>query len=103
MTPASATKYVFKSPYLMYKSNSRQVDPRVDSDRYGAAGNTTGTHSSGLTGAGHSGSGLTGSNTHGTTSGFTGNNTHSGISDPTGPHDSRLGNQVCLLKPASHV
>ncbi|KAH6619918.1 hypothetical protein C7974DRAFT_378064 [Boeremia exigua] len=87
---------------------ANQADPRVDSDRYGAAGNTagaggvgagqygsTGTHTgSGLTGSHgtHTGSGLTGSHgTHGTTgSGLTGSN----YSDPSGPHDSRLANQA---------
>jgi hypothetical protein len=116
---------------------ANQADPRVDSDRYGAAGNTTGaggigagqygssnTHTtgsgltgshgttgSGLTGShGTTGSGLTGSHgttgsgltgSHGTTgSGLTGShNTGSGLtgsnySDPSGPHDSRLGNQA---------
>ncbi|KAL5406290.1 hypothetical protein PMIN04_012077 [Paraphaeosphaeria minitans] len=70
-----------------------KADPRVDSDRYGVAGNTTGTHSSGLTGTGHSGTGLT-SNTHshGTTgSGLTGTNYGS---DPTGPHDSKAANKL---------
>jgi hypothetical protein len=79
---------------------ANQVDPRVDSDRSGAYGNTggaggygssglSGTHgSSGLTGS-HGSSGLTGS--HGN-SGLTG--TGSGHSDPSGPHDSRLANQA---------
>jgi len=75
---------------------ANQADPRVDSDRYGAAGNTTG---AGGVGAGQygssnthtTGSGLTGSHgTHTTGSGLTG----SGYSDPSGPHDSRLGNQA---------
>jgi hypothetical protein len=105
---------------------ANRADPRVDSDRYGAAGNTagaggygagqygsTGTHTgSGLTGHNTTGSGLTGHNTtgsgltgHNTTgSGLTGHNTtgsgltgthgSSGYSDPSGPHDSRLGNQA---------
>lgn len=63
-----------------------KADPRVDSDTYGAAGNM-GTASHGTHG------------THGTTSGLTGT-TGSGIgsntygSDPTGPHDSHLGNRA---------
>ncbi|KAJ4286730.1 hypothetical protein N0V90_012982 [Kalmusia sp. IMI 367209] len=65
---------------------ANKADPRVDSDRVGGYGNsssaggygTTG-HSSGLTGSGGHSSGLTG-NTYG--------------SDPTGPHDSRLGNKA---------
>lgn len=120
-------------PHNSHLANS--ADPRVDSDRYGAAGNTagaggigagqygsTGTHTgSGLTGShgthGTTGSGLTGS--HGTTgsgltgshgthtgsgltgstgthtgSGLTGSHGNTGYSDPSGPHDSRLGNQV---------
>ncbi|KAF3032448.1 hypothetical protein E8E12_000405 [Didymella heteroderae] len=75
---------------------ANQADPRVDSDRYGAAGNTTG---AGGYGAGqygstgtHSGSGLTGHNTTG--SGLTGTHGSSGYSDPSGPHDSRLGNKA---------
>jgi len=88
---------------------ANKADPRVDSDRYGSAGNTAGaggvgagqygssnTHTtgSGLTGS-HgthtTGSGLTGSHgTHTTGSGLTGSN----YSDPSGPHDSRLGNQA---------
>ena len=72
---------------------ANQADPRVDSDRYGASGNTSG---AGGYGAGqygstgtHTGSGLTGHNTTG--SGLTGNQ---GYSDPSGPHDSRFGNQA---------
>ncbi|KAF2626041.1 hypothetical protein BU25DRAFT_459988 [Macroventuria anomochaeta] len=72
---------------------ANQADPRVDSDRYGAAGNTAG---AGGYGAGqygstgtHTGSGLTGHNTTG--SGLTGSH---GYSDPSGPHDSRLGNKA---------
>ncbi|KAJ4346134.1 hypothetical protein N0V95_005687 [Ascochyta clinopodiicola] len=82
---------------------ANQADPRVDSDRYGAAGNTTGaggygSTGSGLTGHNTTGSGLTGSHgTHtgagygSTGSGLTGNQ---GYSDPTGPHDSHLGNKA---------
>ncbi|KAG9202111.1 hypothetical protein G6514_004779 [Epicoccum nigrum] len=75
---------------------ANKADPRVDSDRYGSAGNTAG---AGGVGAGQygssnthtTGSGLTGSHgTHTTGSGLTGSN----YSDPSGPHDSRLGNQV---------
>ena len=126
---------------------ANKLDPRVDSDQYGSAGNTAtaggygtgqyGQHNTtggGLTGHstthGTTGSGLTGhSNTHGTTgSGLTGNgsgltghsNTHTtgsgltgttgqstthgttgglghstgGYSDPSGPHDSHLGNKA---------
>jgi hypothetical protein len=51
--------------------------------------NTTG---SGLTGHNTTGSGLTGHNTTG--SGLTGTHGSSGYSDPSGPHDSRLGNQA---------
>ena len=86
---------------------ANKADPRVDSDRYGAAGNTAG---AGGVGAGQygssnthtTGSGLTGSHgTHTTGSGMTGTHgttgsglTGSGYSDPSGPHDSRLGNQA---------
>lgn len=75
---------------------ANQADPRVDSDRYGAAGNTAG---AGGYGAGqygstgtHTSSGLTGHNTTG--SGLTGTHGSSGYSDPSGPHDSRLANQA---------
>jgi len=62
-----------------------KADPRVDSDRYGAAGNTSGT--------GGYGTG------HGTTGGLTGHSTTGGLgstgrSDPTGPHDSHLANKA---------
>lgn len=76
-----------------------KADPRVDSDHVGGYGNnssaggygTTG-HSSGLTGnTGHS-SGLTGSTGHSSGLTGTGNNTYG--SDPTGPHDSHLGNRA---------
>ncbi|KZM20460.1 uncharacterized protein EKO05_0004569 [Ascochyta rabiei] len=83
---------------------ANQADPRVDSDRYGAAGNTTGAGGYGSTGSGLTGhnttsSGLTGSHgTHtgaggygSTGSGLTGNQ---GYSDPSGPHDSHLGNKA---------
>lgn len=76
---------------------ANKLDPRVDSDRVGPAGNTAGaggygsntTHST-------TGSGLTGShNTHGTTGGLTGNTTHgTGHNDPTGPHSSHLANKA---------
>ena len=82
---------------------ANKADPRVDSDRYGAAGNTAGaggygTTGSGLTGShnthGTTGSGLTGShNTHGTTGGLGGSHNTYG-SDPTGPHDSRMANKA---------
>lgn len=67
---------------------ANKADPRVDSDRYGTAGNTT----SGF-GTGH---GTTG---HSTTGGLTGSSTTGGYgttghSDPTGPHDSRLANKL---------
>jgi hypothetical protein len=87
---------------------ANKLDPRVDSDRYGAAGNTsgaggvgagqygssTGTHSTtgGLTGNSHSttGSGLTGS--HGTHTGAT---VGSGNSNTTaGPHNSDMLNKI---------
>lgn len=58
-----------------------KADPRVDSDRVGLAGNTQGTG-----GYGHTG-------THHTTGGLTGNQ-HTQYSDPTGPHDSHLGNTM---------
>jgi hypothetical protein len=81
-----------------------KLDPRVDSDRVGGYGNTTGasgygnTHAGGLTGNTHAG-GLTG-NSH--AGGLTGNTRtgHSGLtgntygSDPTGPHDSDLLNRL---------
>jgi hypothetical protein len=79
-------------PHSSHAANS--ADPRVDSDRYGAAGNTSGaggigagqygsntTHTGTHTGA-HTGTGLTGS--HGTTHG----------SDPTGPHSSHMANKA---------
>jgi hypothetical protein len=53
---------------------ANKADPRVDSDRYGAAGNTTGAHT-GTTGMAGTHTGVTGS-------------------DPTGPHDSRLANKA---------
>jgi len=80
---------------------ANKLDPRVDSDRYGAAGNTAGAGGVGggqYTGATHGtthGSGLTGS--HGTThgSGLTGTHGTTGYgSDPTGPHDSHLANKA---------
>lgn len=108
-------------PHSSHLAN--QADPRVDSDRYGAAGNTAGAGgygagqygsntSSGLTGShgthtGTTGSGLTGS--HGTHAGTTGSGltgTHgahgahggtvgSGNSNTTaGPHNSDLLNKV---------
>jgi len=73
-----------------------KVDPRVDSDHAGSYGNTTGGGLTGNTHSGHTGGGLTG-NTH---SGHTGTHTGGGLtgntygSDPTGPHDSRLGNKA---------
>lgn len=103
-------------PHSSHTAN--QADPRVDSDRYGTAGNTTGaggvgagqygtTGTHGTTGSGLTGSHDTyGSNTHGTTgSGLTGSHgtTGSGLtgshgtthgSDPTGPHDSKLANKL---------
>jgi hypothetical protein len=73
---------------------ANQADPRVDSDRYGAAGNTSG---AGGIGAGQYGSNThTGTHaTHGTSTGLTGtghNTTHG--SDPSGPHDSKLANKL---------
>jgi hypothetical protein len=76
-----------------------QIDPRVDSSHVGGYGNTGSTghsglgstgHSGGLTG-GHQSSGLTGS---GHSAGLTGTGHNTYGSDPTGPHDSRFGNQV---------
>ena len=58
---------------------ANKADPRVDSDRYGAAGNTAGAGGYGSTGSGLTGS-HTGSNTYG--------------SDPTGPHNTHLANQA---------
>jgi hypothetical protein len=69
---------------------ANKADPRVDSDRVGGYGNTTG-QSSGLTGNTHSGHTGTHTGTH-TGGGLTGGNTYG--SDPTGPHDSRLGNKA---------
>jgi len=69
-----------------------KADPRVDSDRYGAAGNTSG--------AGGYGTGQYGEGHHGTTGGgLTGHSTTGGLgstgrSDPTGPHDSHLANKA---------
>jgi len=83
---------------------ANKADPRVDSDRYGAAGNTSGaggygagqygnTGSSGLTGShttGTHGSGVTGS--HGT---HTGGTVGSGNSNTTaGPHNSDMLNKL---------
>ncbi|KAJ4988916.1 hypothetical protein SVAN01_05540 [Stagonosporopsis vannaccii] len=83
-------------PHSSHAAN--KVDPRVDSDRYGTAGNTAG---AGGVGAGqygstgtHTGSGLTGSHGTHTGSGLTGSHGTSGYSDPSGPHDSRLANQA---------
>jgi len=77
---------------------ANKLDPTVDTKSYGTAqhgttGGLTGSHNThGTTG------GLAGShNTHGTTGGLTGShNTHgtTGYSDPTGPHDSHMGNKV---------
>merc|ERR1712232_982589 len=53
-----------------------KADPRVDSDRVGHAGNYGTTHGT----------------THGTTGSGLNGNTYG--SDPTGPHDSHLGNKV---------
>ncbi|OAL57099.1 hypothetical protein IQ07DRAFT_594520 [Pyrenochaeta sp. DS3sAY3a] len=58
---------------------ANKLDPRVDSDRVGAAGNTTG---AGGYVTGQYGSSTTGG--YGTT----------GHNDPTGPHDSRLANKA---------
>ncbi|KAJ4373809.1 hypothetical protein N0V83_002548 [Neocucurbitaria cava] len=77
---------------------ANKLDPRVDSDRYGATGNTSGAggYGTGQYGEGHhtqghstTGGGLTGG-------GMTGSSTTGGYghSDPTGPHDSRLGNKT---------
>lgn len=70
---------------------ANKLDPRVDSDRYGAAGNTSG---AGGVGAGQYGS----TGTHGSHagSGLTGG-THTGShvgSDPSGPHNTHLANQA---------
>jgi hypothetical protein len=62
-----------------------RADPRVDSDRYGAAGNTSG---AGGVGAGQYGSST---GTHNTGNGLTGSSGH-GRNDPTGPHSSHLAN-----------
>jgi len=71
-----------------------KADPRVDSDHVGGYGNTTG---GGLTGAGH-----TGTHTGGGLTGNTlGHNTYG--SDPTGPHDSRLGNKADPRVDSDHV
>jgi len=64
---------------------ANKLDPRVDSDRIGGHGNTTG---AGGYGTGHS-TGLTGS--HGNT--HVPGTTQYG-SDPTGPHDSRMANKL---------
>jgi hypothetical protein len=74
-------------PHSSHAAN--KADPRVDSDRIGAAGN----HGSAAhgTGAGLTGATGTHTGTH-TSSGLTGNNTYG--SDPTGPHDSHLANKA---------
>jgi hypothetical protein len=79
---------------------ANKADPRVDSDRIGAAGNTGSarydTGASGIGGVGHS-SGLTGSTGHsgigstGHSSGLTGATYGS---DPTGPHDTHMANKA---------
>lgn len=71
-------------PHSSHSAN--QADPRVDSDHIGTAGN----HGS----AAHGTHGTTGA--HGTTGGLTGSGVGSNTygSDPTGPHDSRLGNKA---------
>ena len=88
---------------------ANKADPRVDSDRYGAAGNVgsagysdpTGPHSSHLANQADPRVGGIGSTTHGTTgttgthTGLTGTHTTStGYSDPRGPHDSHLANKA---------
>jgi len=82
---------------------ANKADPRVDSDRYGAQGNTAGAggygtgqygeHTTGTTG-GLTGHSTTGHNTHSATGGLTGAHGTTGHSDPTGPHDSRLANKL---------
>jgi hypothetical protein len=76
-------------PHSSHTSN--QLDPRVDSDRFGTAGNTSG---AGGVGAGQYGSNTTHTGTHGTTGGLTGSHNTHGHSDPTGPHSSHTGNQI---------
>lgn len=87
-----------KGPHSSHAAN--QVDPRVDSDRYGAAGNTAG---AGGVGAGQYGSSHTG--THGTTGLGTSHTTHgtagglgqshaTSHGDPSGPHSSKLANKL---------
>ena len=75
---------------------ANKLDPRVDSDRYGSAGNTAG---AGGVGAGQYGS----TGTHGTHtgSGLTGGAPHTGShagshigSDPTGPHNTNFANRA---------
>jgi hypothetical protein len=76
-------------PHSSHTSN--QLDPRVDSDRFGTAGNTSG---AGGVGAGQYGSNTTHTGTHGTTGGLTGSHNTHGHNDPTGPHSSHAGNQI---------
>jgi len=81
---------------------ANKADPRVDSDRIGAQGNTSGAggYGTGQYGEGHHNTGgltghsTTGHNTHSATGGLTGAHGTTGHSDPTGPHDSRLANKL---------
>jgi hypothetical protein len=76
-------------PHSSHMAN--QLDPRVDSDRYGSAGNTA---SAGGHGAGQYGSSTTGSHTtHGTAGGL-GQSHATSHGDPSGPHSSSLMNKL---------
>jgi hypothetical protein len=89
-------------PHSSHMAN--KADPRVDSDRYGAAGNTAG---AGGVGAGQYGSNTSHTGTHGTSGGLMGSshNTHgtagglgqshaTSHGDPSGPHSSSLANKL---------
>jgi len=70
-------------PHSSHAAN--KADPRVDSDRYGTAGNTAG--------AGGVGAGQYSGNTH--SSGLGSNTTHGTThGDPSGPHSSKLANKL---------
>jgi hypothetical protein len=72
---------------------ANKLDPRVDSDRYGAAGNTSGAGGVGSGQYSSTGSGMTGS--HATTgSGLTGSHATTGSSGLTGSHGTHTGATV---------
>ncbi|KAL5394609.1 hypothetical protein PMIN02_004830 [Paraphaeosphaeria minitans] len=92
-------------PHSSHSAN--KADPRVDSDHIGTTGNhgtaahgTTGTHTGTHAGTHTTGTHTTGVNTTHGSSGLTGNTYGS---DPTGPHDSRLGNKADPRVDSDHI